>query len=45
MKKIKTLIHDFMSDPGYYIVLYLSGGFILTIVSMFLFSLIKYIFN
>jgi hypothetical protein len=40
--KIKTLIHDFMSDPGYYIVFYISVSFILILIINFLYSLIHF---
>jgi hypothetical protein len=42
-EKIKTLIHDFISDIEYSIVFYVSSILILTIIGCFLFSLIEYI--
>jgi hypothetical protein len=41
MQRIKTLIHDVMSDIGYYSVLCLSFILILILVISFLFSLLS----
>jgi hypothetical protein len=41
MQRIKTLVENFMSDIGYYSVLYMSAILILTLIGGFLLSLIS----